>query len=207
MRPGGFGFPSARDDHFRNAVFGQELPEAGPLIKQVLNNAIGEDSLYWERLRQLHFHGVALGDVETAMSGFFGLFSGMKEGENLAARIQRRIQMANDGRHERLWNVIERGPEQHDVVHLSTEVERLFQITLGVVNRLVVFVNAFLPGTGARLGSQVGKKHTMTKAGEVVDIGGRSGTGTEDKKTRLGLKPFAERPPSSRVGGGGGGAF
>jgi hypothetical protein len=87
MRPREFGFLSARDDDFGNAVFGQKLTEARPLIEQILNDQVREGPLNGERLRELHFYGVTRGDVEAAVGRFFGLFSGMKERENLAARI------------------------------------------------------------------------------------------------------------------------
>src|ERR1700754_1833863 len=86
---------SSRNDDFGNAVFRQKLTEPRPLAEQVLNDSICECPLNGERLGHLHFNGAAIGDVEAAMRRLFGLLSRMKEGEHLAAWIQRRVQMAD----------------------------------------------------------------------------------------------------------------
>jgi len=67
MRWSALGLLSARDDHFRDAVLGQELAESRPSIEQVLDAAIGESTLDRKRLGRLHVYGVSIREMKAAM--------------------------------------------------------------------------------------------------------------------------------------------
>lgn len=171
MRPGA-GELLPRDDDFRDAVLGQELAESGPLIEKILNDPVGKYALNREGLGELHLDVVAVSDVKAAVGRLFRLLAGVEEGKDLAAVVQRRVEMLDDGGDERLGQVIECRPEQDDVVHATAEVQGLREVTLGVVDGLFVVVQASLPGTGASLGGKICEKDAVAEAGEVIDVGG-----------------------------------
>ena len=87
MRWSALGLLSARDDHFRDAVLGQELTESRPSIEQVLDAAVGKDSLDRKRLGHLHVYGIGIREMKAAISGLFRLLARVEESENLAAKI------------------------------------------------------------------------------------------------------------------------
>src|SRR6185437_1772765 len=102
--------PLPRDDHFRDAVFCQKLAKPRPRIEQVLNNPIREYPLQWKRLGKLHFHGIALRNMEAAVSRLIRILARVKESQNLSARVERRMQMSHHRGNKRFRYVIECRP-------------------------------------------------------------------------------------------------
>ena len=99
--------------------------------------------------------------------------------------------------HERLRKIIERGPEKHDVVHLSGEIESLVEKALDVVDGLIILIGAGLPVAGTSFRDKVGQKDAVSEAGEIVDIGRRCSTRVDDAETRFALETLAERRPAT----------
>src|SRR5580658_2092008 len=146
----------ARHNNFRDAILGQKLPMAGPACKELLNAAVRKSALDGKRMRQLHLHIVAGGQMKPAVNRLLALGARVAECQHLSARIHGRVQSSDNWSDQRLWQIIEGSPEKHHIEHAPGEVERLVEISFHIPDRLSVFVRAGGPLAVKGVVDQVG---------------------------------------------------
>ena len=170
-----------------------------PSGEKLLDAPIGECPLNGELLGHLNIDLVAGLYMEAKSRGLFTLAFGVKERQYLAARIHPRIQARDNGRNQRLWQVVERCPQQDHVEHAVGKVERTREKSLDIPDGISVLVSSLLPAAGPGVVFKVGEKDAVAQAGEVIDVGRRGKSGIDDAQARLALQPFAQRGPRARV--------
>src|ERR1700677_4847477 len=189
----------ARHNNFRNAVLGQKLAVAGPAGKQLFYAAVGKRTLNGKRLRQLHLHIVAGGEMKTAVNRLLARGARMAERQHLAARIHGRMQPSDNWSDQPLRQIVECGPKKHHIEHAPGKTERLFKEAFHIPDGLSVFVGAGGPLAGAGIVDQVGQENTVSQAGEVIDVRRRSIANVNDAQAGLALQPLAHLRPAARV--------
>jgi len=107
--------------------------------------------------------------------------------------------MRDNGGYQRFGQVVERRPQQYDIVHAAGEVQGLVKKALDIVDGLVILIHSGLPLAFTGLGDEVGEKYAVAQASKVIDISGRCGSGIDDAETRLSLQTRAHRRPSARM--------
>jgi len=79
------------------------------------------------------------------------------------------------------------------------ELQGLVEESPDIPDRFTLGVGASDPVARAGILHQVGEKHGMAKAGEVVDVGRRGKANVDDAQAGFLLEPLAQRRPSAGV--------